>query len=148
MLTKQYSNAVAEQILDEVAQGSSLVKATEKLNCDRKTVYRWVWRNLHGFAEKFRDARRMGTTVWAEEVLDLSDESRCASGDMALLGSYKLRVDSRKWLLAKLHPELYGEAVQHSIGGSATIVVTLPAKGSDAPLLEGSARLLEDQSED
>ena len=71
----------------------------------------------------------------------LSDESTCASGDMALLGSYKLRVDSRKWLLSKLRPELYGEKLAISGNANAVVNVYLPQKGSsgDGPLLDGEA---------
>jgi hypothetical protein len=77
---------------------------------------------------------------WAEQILELADESVRAKGDMALIGSYKLRIDSRKWLLSKLRPELYGErlAVDGNTGGAT--IVFLPAKGSDrAQVIDGEA---------
>jgi hypothetical protein len=91
-----YSNGLVERLMTHIADGASLTKACADERIERSTVVRWIMWDLHGIADKYRLARQMGAEMWAAEVLDLSDESRCASGDMALLGSYKLRVDSRR----------------------------------------------------
>jgi hypothetical protein len=147
-----YSNALAERILAEISDGVSLTKACAKIGADRRTVQRWVLRDLHGFADRYKTARLLGCDVWAEDVLDLSDESAAAAGDMALMGSYKLRVDSRKWLLGKLRPELYGDRVQHRLSGEGTIRICIPDNqralpGDDARVIDGTAQeLIEDDS--
>jgi hypothetical protein len=146
-----YSNSLAERILDEVADGASLTQACATAGTPRRTVTRWIMTDRFGFAERYSLARRIGTDVWAEEILDLADESKCAAGDMALLGSYKLRTDARRWLLSKLRPDTYADQVQHQLGQNTTVVnVYLPAKGSsgDGSLIAGQAvELLENQSD-
>lgn len=80
----------------------------------------------------------------------LSDESTCASGDMALLGSYKLCVDSRKCLLSKLRPELYGDKLAISGNANSVINLYLPQKGSAGDggrVLEGQATVVEELPE-
>jgi hypothetical protein len=137
---RPYSNSLAERILAEIADGASLTQACAIAGAPRRTVAHWIMTDRFGFAERYRLARRIGTDIWAEEILDLADESKCAAGDMALLGSYKLRADARRWLLSKLRPDTYADQVQHQLGGNATIVVTLPAKGSTD---DGARRLIE-----
>jgi hypothetical protein len=68
--------------------------------------------------------------VFAEQVLQISDESQGL--DMAGVAAAKLRTDSRKWILSKLRPELYGDRLQvtGTGGAGATVNVYLPAKGS------------------
>jgi hypothetical protein len=87
---------------------------------------------------------------WADQILMLSDESTCASGDMALLGSYKLCVDSRKCLLSKLRPELYGDKLAISGNANSVINLYLPQKGSAGDggrVLEGQATVVEELPE-
>jgi Bacteriophage Sf6, terminase small subunit-like len=144
-----YSNSLAEHILAEIADGASLNKACDAAGAARRTVARWIMTDRFGFAERYKLARRIGTDIWAEEILDLADESKCAAGDMALLGSYKLRTDARRWLLSKLRPDTYADQVQHQLGLNTVMQVYLPIKGSnnDGGRLHDGGRLLEAQAE-
>jgi hypothetical protein len=82
------------------------------------------------FPEKYAYARRSKLEVFAEQVLQISDESQGL--DMAGVAAAKLRTDSRKWILSKLRPELYGDRLQVSgnTGGNSVVNVYLPAKGA------------------
>jgi hypothetical protein len=56
-------------------------------------------------------ARRDGYEHWADEILEISDHV-LGSENPAEVQAARLAVDSRKWLLAKLHPEKYGDRVE------------------------------------
>jgi transposase-like protein len=73
-------------------------------------------------------ARARSTVVdhWAEEVLTVSDETPStftdANGSVRIDGAAvqhaRLRVDSRKWLLSKLRPKVYGDKVTTEVTGA------------------------------
>jgi hypothetical protein len=66
---------------------------------------------------------------------------------MAGVQSHKLSVDSRKWLLSKLRPELYGEKLAISGNSGATVNVYLPTKGSSGDggrVIDGQATVVEE----
>ena len=49
--------------------------------------------------------------VWADEILSIGDEFTGAR-TLREVASAKLRTDNRKWLLARLHAEKYGDRLQ------------------------------------
>jgi hypothetical protein len=121
-----FSPELWRYICEELASGRSLKKICDDPGMpDRRAVTLWVANDPELAAEYFA-ARRAGGLVWADDVIDMSDESRSAAGDMALMQSYRLSVDSRKWLLSKLHPELYGDRVEHT--HAHNLRVRLPIK--------------------
>jgi hypothetical protein len=82
--------------------------------------------NTAGFASKYAHARRAQALHRAEDILDIAEdgrndymERRRINGDIIrtvdseCVQRSKLRVDTRKWLLSKLHPDIYAERVQH-----------------------------------
>src|ERR1700681_1021916 len=83
------------------------------------TVREWVVDNVDGCAAVYARARTLGYDSMAEDILAISDTPQegkkviakplgeeITTGDM--IDHRRLRVESRKWLLAKLRPELYG----------------------------------------
>jgi len=83
---------------------------------NRWTVYNWAQRKPE-FLEKFDIAREQLCEYWADELLDISDNSgndwvRREHGvvlDAEHIQRSRLRVDSRKWLLSKLAHTKYGD---------------------------------------
>lgn len=56
----------------------------------------------------------------ADEILSISDNEG-AEKDNAIVQRDRLRVDSRKWLLAKLHPKKYGDKLDVAHSGGVTL---------------------------
>jgi len=87
------------------------------------TVYRWLADPARAeFREQYARAREAQAEHYAEEILEISDETR---GDVEIVdGKIKhvpdnvqrsrLRVDTRKWLMAKLLPKKYGDKLELS----------------------------------
>lgn len=97
---------IREQILGELAAGESLKWITKQEGFpSEKTVMRWLAAD-----EKFRtaygEARALGMEKHANDIIDIADEASVEGVNVA-----RLRVDARKWILAKMLPRKYGDSL-------------------------------------
>lgn len=96
------------------------------------------------FAAQYARAKQDQADVLADEIIEISDDST-KDIDIITMGEIqvpmvnkevimrsKLRVDSRKWLAAKLAPKKYGEAIQVDVTETKKVVVTRKKK-DDVP---------------
>lgn len=86
------------------------------------SVFKWLRENK-SFSEQYARAKQESTDAMAEEILDISDngandwmekhfgeqEAWVTNGEA--LQRSKLRVDTRKWLMAKMKPKKYGDKI-------------------------------------
>lgn len=147
----RYRPRSAWEICDRLADGENLAKICRDEHMpDERTVRRWVLDNVDpDFTVAYNQARRIQAGRWADEIIDLSDESRRAAGDMALMQSYKLSVDSRKWLAARLLPDAYGDRVLVDRQPRSEIHIFLPQKDVISPseLIEDATAKLVDSDD-
>lgn len=106
-----YSQGIADAICERIAAGSNL---TEICRADefptRETIYQWLSKYA-SFADSYARATRLRADVWAEQIIEISEASEHADGPVAV-NAARLRVDSRKWLMARLHPRKYGDKLE------------------------------------
>jgi hypothetical protein len=69
------------------------------------TVHRWVIEDREGFYKQYTRARQAQAVMWAEEILEMADDSDADHQRS------RLQVDTRKWLLSKVLPKVYGDKV-------------------------------------
>lgn len=123
-----FDQAKADAICARLAQGESLRKACEAEDGPHPaTILRWVDANQE-FAQQYAQAREIGYSLLADEILEISDESAIEAKydgedvrlDLSATGvaRNRLRVDSRKWMLSKMLPKRFGDKidVNHSGG--------------------------------
>lgn len=86
---------------------------------NRATIFRWLADDPE-FARGYSAAREMQMTFLLEETLDIADDGTrdkvvdddgTERVDHDAINRSRLRVDTRKWLAAKLAPKKYGEAM-------------------------------------
>lgn len=86
-----------------------------------QTIMSWLYKQVGQFPDKYANAKRAQAEFLAAEILEISDESsndykETEDGREVFNGEAvarsRLRVDTRKWLAAKLLPRLYGERIQ------------------------------------
>lgn len=112
------------------------------------TVLRWAIEDdntkpWHGFSEHYAQARRMQALIWAEETIEIADneskdwhvdEDGNLHIDREMVARSRLRVDTRKWVLSKVLPKVYGDKVsmEHTgpDGGPVHVAVTRKVVGS------------------
>jgi hypothetical protein len=98
-----YTPEIAREISDRMVDGNSLRAVCQQDDMpDEGTVYRWIARYPE-FREIYAHARELQAMRWAEEVLTIADKTTLDPQDR------RIRVDTRKWLLSKILPRVYGD---------------------------------------
>lgn len=94
-----------------------------KMSCYKSCVYAEINMStfLHWVAkdpvlvERYKLARDNLIEKMAEEIIDIADEDiqqdERGKIDNAVVNKKRLQIDSRKWLLAKMAPQKYGERI-------------------------------------
>jgi len=124
-----FDQAIADAICDRLAEGEPLREICRSEGMPAwRTVYDWKDANP-AFSARFAHAREVGYDVIAEEALSIADTTQEGTettvrpdgseevkrGDM--LGHRKLRIETRLKLLAKWHPQKYGDKVLTELTG-------------------------------
>jgi hypothetical protein len=113
-----YSEEVAEKLFERLRNGETLKVACRDKGMPRAALVRQWAMEDEVFGEKLQRARELGCQAMADEIIDFSDNKSTEPGKVA---RDRLRVDSRKWLLARILPAIYGDRVE--VAAKAGIVV-------------------------
>lgn len=115
-----YTQELANEICDAIATESLSLKKLCDLNShwpEPRSIYRWLNRYPE-FSQMYASAKRSQVTPLVDEILEISDDSRNDTyldeddnilTDHDHINRTRLRVDTRKWIAAKLVPRLYGD---------------------------------------
>jgi hypothetical protein len=107
----KFTAALGARICSRLAAGETLRAICRDEDMPpRSTVRGWALDN-EAFSEQYARAREIGYQDLADDLIEISDDKL---GDPA---RDRLRVDTRKWLLSKALPKLYGDKLQHTGGG-------------------------------
>lgn len=123
-----YTEAIAAEVCQRIAEGETLNQiCRDKHMPARPTVVGWVLADKGGMADRYARAREMQFETWADEISEIADngindwidrEVEAGRIETEYNGDHvqrsRLRVDSRKWLLAKLKPQQYGDSLKHT----------------------------------
>jgi hypothetical protein len=122
-----YTPEIAETILERLADGEGLnaICRSEGMP-SRGAVRKWIDTDHEGFGARYMRAHAQGIALLADDLIEISDDSsqdvvelpdgRKAT-DHEVVARARLRVDSRKWLLSKLIPKVYGDKVDVNHSG-------------------------------
>jgi hypothetical protein len=138
-----FTDDVAAAICDGLAEGLSLRKVCSQPGMpSRDTVLRWI-RNKPAFEEQYALARAFYADMLMDEMIEIADDSSKdwrmgRNGPIFNAGSVqraKLRIDTRKWKLARMAPKKYGRMSRRRSDSAPQVEVeirTLPFAGYDA----------------
>ena len=146
-----YTAEIADEVCERLANGESLrsICSDDHLPPE-STVRRWAVHDEGGFAAHYAQAREIGYARLAEDILDISDNGTNdwierndpnnagyeANGEH--IQRSRLRVESRKWLLSKCLPKIYGDRIETHHTGE----VRTRASEDDGVLARAVVRLL------
>jgi len=107
-----YSGDLADKICMQIAFGNSVRKICAAADMpNEETVYRWILNNEE-FSKKYRSAREVQQERHLDEIIEIADEqpplNAIGSTDTGAVQRAKLRIDTRKWAMARLAPKRYG----------------------------------------
>ena len=128
----KYSKALADRICERLAEGRSLREVCREPDMPHEaTVRGWAVKDKDGFFTHYTQAREIGYHAMADELLEISDDGRndfierLENDERPNWYEYqaehvqrsRLRVDTRKWMLSKALPKIYGDrlAVEHDV---------------------------------
>lgn len=125
-----YHEDMAANICARLEQGASLRKAAKANGIDAATILKWCEANV-SFAQQYAAARARGYQLLADEILEIADDK---SGDLIetengpradpeFAARSRLRVDTRKWMLSKMLPKVYGEKLDIEHKGGVTVTL-------------------------
>lgn len=119
-----YSEEMANAVLAELYAGRSLISVCKSPDMpSARSVYNWTQQHPE-FKERFDEARQAGWLMMAEELLAIADDGSndtytvvTETGKVQTMVDYdviarsKLRVETRKWILSKMLPKVYGDKI-------------------------------------
>lgn len=112
-----YSPDTKDKVCQLIAEGKSLREiAAEKGMPHQATVCLWAVTD-EAFYEQYARAREIQAELRADELVEIADGEGDVQRD-------RLRIDTRKWVAAKLLPKKYGDKLDHT--GNVGLTVTLP----------------------
>jgi hypothetical protein len=90
------------------------------------TVFGWLATDK-AFSEQYARACEARTNAMAEEIIEIADDSSAdalrdpETGDERLNAEFvarsRIRIDTRKWLMARMAPKKYGDKVSQEVSG-------------------------------
>jgi len=124
-----FTQKLADKICAELAMGKSLrTVCSQDGTPGLETIFGWLRTNTE-FAEQYARAKQESADAMADEILDISDDGhndwmlkRFADQEAWVqngeaLQRSRLRVDTRKFLMAKMKPKKYGEKLDLTTNG-------------------------------
>jgi len=121
-------NKIFDEIINEISEKGNSLIASLKGRMSASTFYGMLKDEAR--SQIYTRACEDRADLMADEILEIADN---ISGDMiilkdgrevidnAVVNRDRLRVDSRKWLLAKLQPKKYGDKLDVAHSGSVTL---------------------------
>lgn len=113
----KYTKKLADDLCAYLAMGMSL-----KTTCEQEgmpsvsTVFNW-FRTQKGFLQLYTRAKEESADAMAEDILTISDEVDASGKSTNEIAKAKLRVDTRKFLMAKMKPKRYGDKLDLTSDG-------------------------------
>lgn len=122
-----YTPEMATRICDDLSKGMTLREVCRADDMPpESTVRLWALRDEQGFSAQYTQAREIGYHAMADELLEIADDGTNdwmeRNGDdgagWAVNGEHvqrsRIRLDTRKWLLSKALPKVYGDKLDHT----------------------------------
>lgn len=120
----KYSRALWNRIIGELKRGRTLKEVCRDPGMPHfSTAWDWVNADKDGIAAGYQEARRLGYIAMGDDLLAIADDDSddrvvgpngSIQFDHANVHRARLMIDTRKWLLAKALPKMYGEKIEHT----------------------------------
>lgn len=119
------TDRLVDELCQRLSQGVSMrsVCRDDDMPC-MATIWRWLREN-DNFAKRYTAAKQESADAMIEDILAISDQD----DDEESTNRSRLRVDTRKWIAAKLRPEKYSEKLDLTPSGG-TVKITIGGKST------------------
>lgn len=109
----KFNRKLADKILKLIAEGKSVRSICKEEGMPHEaTVRGWALNDVEGFYTHYARARDMQMHSMEDELIEIADEETDNKRDA------KLRIDTRKWIMARVAPKSYGDKQTHELTGA------------------------------
>lgn len=121
-----YTPDLADRICELLGEGKALRNICGKDGIPvTRTIYKWM-RVYPPFSRQYQIAKEEAADAMVEEMLEIADDARNdwmeRNGDTVPdhehIQRSRVRIDTRKWIAAKLKPRRYADKIDHTVSGS------------------------------
>ncbi len=154
-----FTPALFRTITDRISNGQSLREVCRDPEMPGKsTVLRWL-REMPELRDQYVCARDDLLEYWASDILEIADDGTQDTipglnkyGDEVMVPNHanvqrdRLRIDSRKWLLARLKPKVYGDRVEVEHGGEVGVKLDITSLSAREKMRRLALFMLEDRA--
>lgn len=127
----KFNQALADDICTGIMEGTPLREIASNCGIHVTVIFQWLQKRP-GFFDQYARAREVQAELMADELKSIADEtpeittvttspsgstSERTALDSAGVYRNRLRVDTRKWIAAKLLPKKYGEHLKVEASG-------------------------------
>lgn len=116
--SKEQIEDTFNDILYEIEQGNSLISILRRKDFpSTATFYQWLEAD-EDKAKRYVRACEIRADVIFEDIIDIadhSDEDHTPFTGANVVQRDRLKIDARKWIVAKLHPKKYSDRVYQDI---------------------------------
>lgn len=130
----EFTQAISDEICERLADGESLRRICMDEHMPSKaTVFRWLV-TFPAFQDLYTRAREEQAETHADDITDISDEppplDQFGKVDAGAVAAARLRIETRKWVAAKLKPRKYGERIQQEVHHTGLTEILAAIDGS------------------
>ena len=121
--SKEKIDLIFSEILEDIENGLSLRASLKKENRpNSETFYKWIDNNEDKTKRYARATEKRADAIFEEiiEIAEHREEDHTPFTGSNVIQRDRLRIDARKWMLAKLNPKKYGEKTQTELSGEVT----------------------------
>ena len=125
-----FNQETADRVLAGLAEGKSLRRSCEGV-IDPSYLLRWTEENPE-FGQQYARVRARAYEMLADELVEIADDSTGDSftdesgnerANTEVVARSRLRLDTRKWMLSKMLPKLYGEKIETTHKGAVGVIL-------------------------
>jgi hypothetical protein len=139
----RFTKELAVSVCERIACGESLRAIARDIDIPPSTLVGWFVDDVEGVFKHYARARQIQAEGFFEELCDIADDGHndwmerngYTVPDQEAIQRSKLRVDTRKWILARMDSNRYAETSkqEHSGAGGAPlqIIINRPGSGED-----------------
>lgn len=129
-----YNEDEAAALCQWITEGRSLRSWCVHSGTAIMTVYRWM-SDRADFRERYARAHEDRADTMAEDIIDIADEV-AGTESIAAVQAARLRIDTRKWVAAKIKPTKWGEKQVIENTGNVTFSLATGRPGPQTPVLQ------------
>ena len=121
--SKEKIDSIFSEILTDIENGLSLRSSLKNENRpNSETFYKWLDSSEDKAKRYARAAEKRADAIFEEikEIADHSEEDHTPFTGSNVIQRDRLKIDARKWMLAKMNPKKYGDKTQTELSGEVT----------------------------